>query len=109
MIGLPRLIEAKLLFYQVELADAGMLLDYLVASQWWPVVEEHVVLVELWLVEVVVVLRGLHAEGAAVVVRRLAYLLLVVKGTSLMVSILGLLLVLIGLPVGRVSFVVLFH
>jgi hypothetical protein len=86
-----------------------MLLDYLVASQWWPVVEEHVVLVELWLVEVVVVLRGLHAEGAAVVVRRLAYLLLVVKGTSLMVSILGLLLVLIGLPVGRVSFVVLFH
>jgi len=86
-----------------------MLLIYLVASQWWPVVEEHVVLVELWLVEVVVVLRGLHAEGAAVVVRRLAYLLLVVKGTSLMVSILGLLLVLIGLPVGRVSFVVLFH
>lgn len=86
-----------------------MLLDYLVASQWWPVVEEHVVLVELWLVEVVVVLRGLHAEGAAVVVRRLAYLLLVVKGTSLMVSILGLLLVLIVLPVGRVSFVVLFH
>ena len=86
-----------------------MLLDYFFASQWWPVVEEHVVLVELWLVEVVVVLRGLHAEGAAVVVRRLAYLLLVVKGTSLMVSILGLLLVLIGLPVGRVSFVVLFH
>jgi len=86
-----------------------MLLDYLVASQWWPVVEEHFVLVELWLVEVVVVLRGLHAEGAAVVVRRLAYLLLVVKGTSLMVSILGLLLLLIGLPVGRVSFVVLFH
>jgi hypothetical protein len=86
-----------------------MLLDYLVASQWRPVVEEHVVLVELWLVEVMVVLRGLHAEGAAVVVRRLAYLMLVVKGTSLMVSILGLLLVLIGLPVGRVSFVVLFH
>ncbi len=86
-----------------------MLLDYLVASQWRPVVEEHVVLVELWLVEVMVVLRGLHAEGAAVVVRRLAYLLLVVKGTSLMVIILGLLLVLIGLPVGRVYFVVLFH
>lgn len=72
-------------------------------------VEEHVILVDWWLVEVVVVWWCLQSKGGIVVLRQLAYLLLKVKGTPLLVCILGLLLVLDGLPVGRVSFVVLVH
>lgn len=68
-------------------------------------VEEHVILKHLGLVEVVVVLWNLRRKRAIEVLGR--NLLVVVRGNLVMAEELGIVLVLVLLPV--VSFVVLVH